>query len=77
MNEYIEQKEMKSFIKRRTKLIRNHWRNGITGVESADDSRVGEHRVLAPAADPSKLQEYQIRQESRKDSKLVHFDVPH
>ena len=31
--EYKQSKEQKSFIKRRTKLIRNSWRNGITGVE--------------------------------------------
>ena len=49
---------MKSFIKRRTKLIRNHWRNGIAGVENANDSRSGLHRVLAPAANPIKLNEY-------------------
>ena len=26
------------FIKRRTKLIRNHWRNGIAGIEAVNDS---------------------------------------
>lgn len=46
---------MKMFIKRRTKLIRSNWRNGITGVENANDNQTGDHRVLAPAADPIKL----------------------
>jgi len=35
MVEYQESKEKKMFIKRRTKLIRSQWRNGITGVENA------------------------------------------
>ena len=70
MAEYKQQKEMKMFIKRRTKLIRNHWRNGITGVENANDAYTGENRVLAPAADPTKLDNYYTRQESRKDSKF-------
>ena len=35
--EYKQSKEQKSFIKRRTKLIRNSWRNGITGVEQVQE----------------------------------------
>ena len=35
--EYRENREQKNFIKRRAKLIRSHWRNGITGVESPVD----------------------------------------
>ena len=38
MLEYQEQKEQKMFIKRRTKLIRNHWRNGIAGVEDMGET---------------------------------------
>ena len=71
MVQYKEQKEMKMFIKRRTKLIRNNWRNGITGVENANDTQTGDHRVLAPAADPTKLRDYNKRLESRKDKLRV------
>lgn len=71
MVQYKEQKEMKMFIKRRTKLIRNNWRNGITGVENANDAQTGDHRVLAPAADPTKLKNYYNRLETRKDKLRV------
>ena len=37
MGKYQENKEKKMFIKRRAKLIRNHWRNGIAGIENASD----------------------------------------
>ena len=47
MELYREQKEKKMFIKRRTKLIRSHWRNGITGVENALDTGE-EDRILVP-----------------------------
>lgn len=30
---YHENRDKKNFLKRRAKLIRNHWRNGIAGVE--------------------------------------------
>ena len=35
--DFREIKQQKSFIKRRTKLIRSHWRNGIAGLESVED----------------------------------------
>ena len=42
-----EEKEKKMFIKRRQKLIRSQWRNGIAGVENPldtnDEDRVIEH----------------------------------
>jgi len=55
------------FIKRRTKLIRNHWRNGITGVENPLDA-VEEERVIAPP-DKKQLQGYFDRLDYRKESK--------
>ena len=78
MNLYIEQKEKKSFIKRRAKLIRSHWRNGIAGLESidptqaalddVDDSEARDKQVLS-SGDPKKLSTYFHRLESRKDRK--------
>ena len=35
-------KEHKGFIKRRTKLIRSNWRNGITGHENTQDGAYGD-----------------------------------
>ncbi len=58
------------FIKRRTKLIRNHWRNGIAGIEAVNDcvEREDGAQVLY-GANRQDLIAYQKRAESRKDSK--------
>ena len=37
MEDYAEIKKHKSFIKRRAKLIKTGWRNGICGVEMPDN----------------------------------------
>ena len=56
------------FIKRRTKLIRSHWRNGIAGLEDALDCVNNDERVLTPT-DNRKLKDYFDRANSRKESK--------
>ena len=38
MMAYQELKQQKQFIKRRAKLIKAGWRNGICGVEMPDDN---------------------------------------
>ena len=59
LNEYRESKEQKSFLKRRAKLIRNHWRNGIAGVETVQlDS---ENVQVLPKADKKKLSDLMSR----------------
>ena len=35
--EYADQKEKRMFIKRRAKLLRTHWRNGIAGLTNPAD----------------------------------------
>ena len=75
MNLYIESKQKKSFIKRRAKLIRNHWRNGIAGVETTDptqneaESLLDKEKQVLSSGDPIKLQTYYSRLDARKDSK--------
>ena len=61
------------FIKRRTKLIRSNWRNGIAGVEDALDCISNDERVLTPT-DNNQLKHYFDRANSRKESKYL---LPH
>ena len=65
MAAYKEQKDKRMFIKRRAKLIKSQWRNGIVGVE---DTQSGEEQVLQPI-DKTKIRSYFDRLEERKDSK--------
>ena len=37
ITEYADQKEKRMFIKRRAKLLRTHWRNGIAGLTNPAD----------------------------------------
>ena len=37
MKQFKENKEQKMFLKRKAKLIRNQWRNGIAGIENASE----------------------------------------
>ena len=39
MEDYAEIKKQKSFIKRRAKLIKTGWRNGVCGVEMPDNDK--------------------------------------
>lgn len=70
MKQYRENKETKMFIKRRAKLIRNQWRNGITGIENASDVTPGSDtgKVIAHT-DKKTLDSYFYRSENRKESK--------
>ena len=64
---YKEQKDKRMFIKRRTKLIKSQWRNGIVGIE---DTQGEEEQVLQPI-DKTKIRSYFDRLEERKDSKFL------
>ena len=71
MNQYRENKETKMFIKRRAKLIRSHWRNGITGIENASDvaATCSDADKVIAHTDKKTLDSYFYRSENRKDSK--------
>ncbi len=66
---YQEQKEKKMFIKRRAKLIRNHWRNGIAGFEDSLCTGKSKEDQVLPTNDPTTLKNYFERSENRKESK--------
>lgn len=66
MAAYKEQKDKRMFIKRRTKLIKSQWRNGIVGIE---DTQGEQEQVIQPI-DKTKIRSYFDRLEERKDSKF-------
>ena len=71
MKEYVQQKEKKMFIKRRTKLIRNHWRNGIAGVEDVQECGQGTESKVLASTDAVKLKSFFDRAENRKECKYT------
>ena len=65
MREYQQAKSNKSFLKRRAKLIKSGWRNGIVGMESPDDAEGS----LLFQSNRDRILSYQNRQDARKECK--------
>lgn len=63
MEAYAEIKKQKSQIKRRAKLIKTGWRNGICGVEMPDNDKSS----VLYESNQSAILAYQARQERRMD----------
>ena len=57
------------FIKRRAKLIRNQWRNGIVGLEDSMCVDKGAEDQVLPTSDSTALKHYFDRSDMRKESK--------
>ena len=69
MAAYKEQKDKRLFIKRRTKLIKSQWRNGIVGIEDTQGGDEREEEQVLQPIDKTKIRRYFDRLEERKDSK--------
>lgn len=69
MAKYHENKEQRMFIKRRAKLIRNQWRNGITGIENPSDVTIPDSEKTISHTDAKSLERYHFRSERRKECK--------
>lgn len=67
IKEYQDAKERKFFIKRRVKLIKNGWRNGIVGVEMPNEESTDQSIFYKSNA--GDLKKFEYRTNIRRDSK--------
>ena len=67
IRDYQQAKANKAFLKRRGKLIKSGWRNGIVGMESPDDAEGS----LLFQSNRDRILSYQSRQDARKECKSL------